>query len=183
MKINMNRSPKRTFRKAQIAGQVFIFILAAVLAVLIIGYGYKAIQSFVGRTEQIAFINFKTDIQTETRTILKDFGSVKRLDLQLPGKYDMLCLVDLNYALKSSTCLCNKGACPGGRENEFQPEVCDAWITPGNIDNAFLVPITPIRLSEVEIEDGYTCIPPSAGKISLRLEGRGDRTLISEWIN
>ena len=35
----------------------------------------------------------------------------------------------------------------------------------------------------IEIEDGYVCIFPKAGKVSLRLEGKGDSTLVSEWVN
>ncbi|MBR9691282.1 hypothetical protein GOV06_00690 [Candidatus Woesearchaeota archaeon] len=167
-------------KKAQIIGQVFIFILAAGLAVLIIGYGYNAISSFTSRTEDIAFINFKTDLQTEVRTMASDFGSVKRLDLNMPGRFQMLCLIDLNKRnIAATSCLCTQ--CQGIYKNDYQPEICDAWTTSGNLENAFLVPITPFKLSSMEIENGYICIFPRGNKISLKIEGRGDRTKVSEW--
>jgi hypothetical protein len=167
-------------KKAQIAGQVFIFILAAALAILILAYGYKAISSFTARTQDIAFINFKTDLQNEARKMASEYGSVKKLDLTMPGNFEMLCLVDLNKRSQAgSSCLCRQ--CSGIYERDFQPEVCDAWTTPGNEENAFLIPITPIKLQSIEIDGGYLCIAPLGNKISLRLEGLGDRTKISKW--
>lgn len=165
-------------KKSQVIGQVFIFILAAVLAVLIIAYGYKAIQVFILRTDEIALVNFKTDLQSEIRTISSLYGDKKTIELAIPGKYQMLCLLDIDYNDKGSTCLCSKNFCVGNEE-EYQPEVCDAWETPGNQDNAFLVPISPIKLSKLKLENGYLCITPRGATLSLVIEGKGDSTAVS----
>jgi len=171
-------------KKAQVAGQVFIFILAAVLAILIIIYGFNAISGFIKRTDDIAFINFKTALQSETRKITSAYGSVKRLELALPGQFQMLCFIDLSASQsdKDQTCLCNKNNCNENNLHEFQPEVCDAWETEGNEISAYLVPTQEIKLTPIEIDSHYLCILPRTGnKINLRLEGAGDKTKISEW--
>jgi len=178
-------------KKAQL-GQVFIFILAAALAILIIVYGYKAISSFTSRTEDIALVNLKTTLQSEVRTIASDYGSVKKVDISLPGKYDMLCLIDLQYPdnLKQNKCLC-RADCAGVYANDYNPTVCDAWETPGYEYNAFLVSgnsFESIELTDINIIEpatnqnlGYICIAPSGNRISLRLEGAGDSTNVYEW--
>ena len=173
----------RNSKKAQIIGQVFIFIIAAALAALIIAYGYKAITSFTSRTGEIALVNFKTDLQAEIKTIASDFGSVKRLDLTMPGDYEMLCLLDISKKGQAQgSCLCRR--CAGIQAKDYQPEVCDEWENPAfpEPNNAFLIPITPLKLSTMEINNGYVCIKPKGNRISLRLEGVGGKTKVSEWV-
>jgi len=163
-------------KKAQIIGQAFIFILAAVLAVLIIAYGYKAISTFVSQADEISFVSFKTDLEKQIRIMASDFGSVKKLELQMPGSYQLLCLVDLEKRSQAqSSNICNP-------ENEdYIPEVCDAWETSGSVENVFLIPIKSFKVSAMEIPNGYLCVRPKANKIILRLEGKGDKTLVDEW--
>ena len=170
--------------KAQIAGQVFVFIMAAALAVLIIIYGYKAITSFTSRANEISIVNFKTQLQSEIRTISSDFGSVKRLDLTLPGNFDGLCFIDLSVSstYAKNTCLCKQDTqCPGQRD--YNPVVCDAWTTAGYTENVFLVSSSStdsMKVTSLDLGlDGYKCFHGS--KIILRLEGEGDKTKISEW--
>ena len=169
-----------TSKKSQIAGQVFIFILAAAMAILIIVYGYKAISSFTSRTEEIALINFKTGLQSEIRTIASDYGSVKKLELMLPQDFKEICFIDLDSAKtsaqKQSTSLCSG---PKAR-----PEVCDAWKNPtSERENVFLIPSYPIKVARIQLLDSdFLCMTPIGNKLSLRLEGKGDRTYISEWL-
>ncbi len=162
-------------KKAQIIGQVFIFILAALIAVLIIIYGYRAIVSFTQKTEDITLLNFQTGLEREIRKMASEYGSVKRLDLNLPSNYDKFCIVYLDYQNKERTPLCTPNS------DNFEPGICDAWTTDGNQDNAFLIPIYPMEVPDVQISEGYLCPTVRGNKISLRLEGLGDRTKVSEW--
>jgi len=167
-------------KKAQVAGQVFIFILAAVIAILTLLYGYNAIfgkSGIVTRAEEIAEINFRTEVETQIRTIASDFGRVKKLELSLPGKAEQLCIIDLNQrdkAVTSPICSPNNLA--------YQPEVCDAWKTEGYQNNIFLLPLSPFRAVPLHLDDGFLCVQPVGIKITLRLHGLGDATNVSEWI-
>jgi len=164
--------------KAQLS-QVFIYIFAAVLAVSIMLYGYRMIKGFGQRTEQIALVRFKTDLESEIRTIASDYGSVKKVELTLPSRYTKVCFVDFSKPIgvieSSKTCT------PGNPD--FNPLGCDAW--KDQTQNIFLVPWTDfvIKTEKIEITepDGALCIQTINNRITLRLEGLGDRAKLEKW--
>jgi len=162
-------------KQAQL-GQVFIYIMAAILAVAIMLYGYRTIRGFGERTEQIALVRFKTDLEAEIRTIASDYGSVKRVELGLPSKYNKVCFVDFSKDPSGSS-VCTIG------NQDYNPLGCDAW--QDQTQNIFLVPWTDfvIKTEKIKIAepDGALCVPASANKIILRLTGLGDRTQIEKW--
>lgn len=149
-------------------GQVFIFVIAAIIFILILTYGYKAISNFLARSEQVALIDFKSGLESSIEVIKRDYGSVRKLDLSLPKRYTELCIVDVNNCeplqqsrpLLYSTCLAGS-------------------------ENVILVPKqeTPIFLPDISIKDprGYVCVPVAQGTATLRLEGLGKSTQISRW--
>ena len=170
-------------KKSQVAGQIFISILAAILAILIIEYGYRAISSFTSRTEDIALAELTTKLQSEIRTIASSHD-VRRLDLRLPSRYEKLCLTSQEYPieLRKNSCLCNKASCSLANEKDYNLLICDAWTTENYDKNAFLIPIRPIKITTtIEMNNGYICLEPEGGVVSLRLEGMGDRAKASVW--
>jgi len=161
-------------KKAQVAGQVFVFMIAIVLAGLILLYGYNAIfgqDGFIHRTEQIAIVRFETDLSSAVSSISSDYGSIKKFESALPSEYQKVCLLDLS---KSSGSICNPDS------SDYHPIICDAWQTTGNTQNVFLVPMTDtaITVSTLEIEQGSICFPVRKGKVTFWLEGKGDKTKI-----
>jgi len=155
-------------KRAQMVGQIFIFVIAAIIFILILTYGYKAISNFLQRSEQVALIDFKSDLESSVDVIKRDYGSVRKLELRLPDRYQELCIVDVNNCdnLEASRPLIYS-ACLAGSEN------------------VFLVPKqeTPIFLKDISIKDqkGFVCVPIARGNVALRLEGMGKSTQISEW--
>ena len=138
---------------------------------------------FTSKTEDITFINFKTNLQKEIRTIASDFGSVKKLELIMPGNSQKFCMIDIAKKDDASTypiCI--------DSDPEYNALICDAWENPSiqpdgsGSENAFLVPMQPIKVSNIEIQSEYFCVEPGAGgRIALKIEGRGDSTRISAW--
>lgn len=156
-------------KKAQIMGQVFIFILSAALFILILTYGYKAIAGFGKRSEQVALIEFQTQLESSVRSISLDYGSVKKLDLVLPSKYSEICFVDLTKP-------------PSEEFEQIHPRMYESWET--ETQSVFLTPMeeAPINIGNIFVgPDGFLCLPITAGKLSLRLEGLGDKAAIAEW--
>jgi hypothetical protein len=167
----MKTKTRRT-KKAQIIGQVFIFILAAAIFIMILLYGYKAIVGFSQRSEQVALIDMKMTLESGVEEISLDYGSVKKLELGIPTKYSEICFVDLSVEE------------PPLEFMEEHPLMYDAWIS--GAQNVFLAPMaeTPINIGKIKISDrypGYLCLPIKSGKVTLRLEGLGDSTEISDW--
>jgi len=154
-------------KRAQMIGQIFVFVVAALIFILILTYGYRAISNFLARSEQVALIDFKADLESSVEVIKRDYGSVRKVELRLPKRYTELCIVDVNKceALAKSRPLMYS-LCLAGSEN------------------VFLVPKqeTPIFLPDISVpEPGYVCVPVASGNVVLRLEGLGKSTLVSEW--
>lgn len=156
-------------KKAQIMGQVFILILAGALFILILTYGYKAIAGFGSRSEQVAYIEFQTELESAVKSISLDYGSVKKVELSLPPKYTEVCFVDLDME-------------PSEEFEAMHPRMYEAWATKSQ--NVFLTPIeeSPMDVGDIYLgEKGYLCLPLVGGKVTLRLEGLGNKAGISGW--
>lgn len=164
-------------RKKSQAQQVFVFILAIIIAALIFIYGYGAIRDFMDRSDQISLIRFQTEIQSSIRTTSADYGSVKKVELTLPSRYEKVCFVDYDK-FNTQNPICSLTA---GQEKDYNPLICDAWES--RTQNIFTVPVADetIKTMQLEIDEGYLCVKTSNGRIVLRLEGRGDRAALSEW--
>ena len=115
-------------RKAQLAGQIFIYIIAVVVVGLIILYGYSAIKSFSKRGEEVEYLTLKTSLESAVKGISSDFGSIKRPDIAIPGKYKQVCFGEkVSGAVINATQWCMK-----------EPIACAVWRT--NRSNVFLIP-------------------------------------------
>jgi len=154
--------------KAQFSiGQVFVYILAIVVAGLIILYGYRAIASFKGQAEDIALVNFKTSIENDIESMATRFGSVRTQEYDVPG--DEVCFIDLSKDADST--LRTKSAI-----------IYDSWNATAN-QNIFLIPMADVQIYAESLRvngTGYFCTEAKQGRITIRLEGKGDSTLVSE---
>ncbi len=160
-------------RRAQILGQVFVLMLASIVFIMILVYGYKAISQFTQRSEQIGLLDFENDLKNSVKAISLDFGSVKRVDLTLPTRYLQLCV----FCTQDQTGDCD----PSPQFLDDHPLLVESW--QGGSQNVFLIPLseTPILIDGVEANDGAFCAPVIDGKVSLRLEGKGDHALVGPW--
>jgi len=160
--------------KAEMIGQVFIFILAGLVFVLIITYGYKAVNYFLERQQEVVMADIKTDLDTAIQGIKRSQGSVRKIVLKLPSEYKAICFFDFE------TCSEIEDAkLPPPNENinvMWGVEACKA-----GSENVFTVPRTPgLSMSEISVDGGYVCVPNNDG-ITLRLEGLGRKSKISAW--
>ncbi len=167
-------SPKR----AQMIGQVFIFILAGLLFVLILGYGYRAITNFIARGEEVQLLDFRNELESMITTIKHDYGSVQRVELRVSSKTEEVCLVTSLATYKPEDVKIS------GWEKPFKdahPLLYNAWST--GTENVFLIPRqpTPLLMQDVLVETGYVCVPVVGGRVSLRVEGTGNKAKISPW--
>ena len=160
---------KKMKSKAQIMGQVFVFILAGALFILILGYGYKAIAGFGERSEQVALLEFQTQLESGVKSISLDYGSVKKLELSLPSTYTEACFVDMELE-------------PSDEFEAIHPRMHEAWVS--QTQNVFLTPMenSPINVGNVYLgQKGFLCVPIVGGKVALRLEGLGNKAGITKW--
>lgn len=156
--------------RAQMIGQVLVFILAALVFVLIITYGYRAIQDFIGRSEQVSIIEVRDDFARAVEDVKRQYGSVRRLDLRLPSKYTGMCVLDAQQ--------CPSSVRLDGADLAWVVDACRSRTA-----NVFVVPRSLEMFSpDVSVPAPYyVCVPNVGGQVSFRLEGTGRAAEVSAW--
>lgn len=163
------------FKKAEIPAQIFIYVSAIILFSLILIYGYNTIKGFREKSEQIAYIKFKTDLTSTVEKISSDYGTIKREEFFIGGKYTKVCFVQ-NYQIE---------------DYNLHPEITenvDELIINNSVKsnvnkNVFLFANTlqeSFDVGEINVSDGYLCVNLYNGKIKIQLEGKGDHTYIAK---
>lgn len=165
-------------------GQVFIFIVAAITFALILIFGYKAITGFLKSGEDVAFVQFKTGLESSIKKIYTEFGSVRVERYSTPLTYSQICFVDLDAEFDKSLCDLDQHACTVWELSQNPP----SGVTRHDFaeQNVFLTPPAPvpIKVYRISIEDkngkNFLCVPIKQGAFNIVMEGRGDKTLLSE---
>ena len=153
--------------KAQLQGQVFIYILTVVIIGMVLLFGGKAILDFIQKGEEVAFIKFKTDLTSIVDSIGPDYQSIVRETLTIGRDYQQVCFID-STPINSPYPTMNSVVGSGTGENTFlvTTDVVEKFDV-GSID--------------VDPPSGWACFPVTNGKVRLQFEGMGNRTKISSW--
>ena len=164
-------------------GQVFIFIVAALTFALILLFGYRTITGFLKSGEDVAFVQFKTSLESSVKKLYTEFGSVRVEKYTTPLTYTQICFVNLDKPYN-----------PDGEELcNLDPVACSVWKSAsdsgkgyeGADENVFLTPPAPVKIKIYRIsidpaeKRDFVCIPIKQGLFSVVMEGRGDKTQLS----
>lgn len=155
--------------KAQLYSQIFIYVLTIILISFILVYGYNAVQNFKKRAEQVSCLKFKNDLVNSIESISSDFGSIKRKDLQLCASYSKVCFVETFVS--------------PNLPYDIDPIIKDSILS-GTGRNVFLVEDIAkesFYSGKISVEPDVLCIRVVNNKISLKLEGKGNHALLSQW--
>ena len=174
-------------------GQIFVFIIAALTFGLIMIFGYKAIGGFLQSGEDVAFVQFKTDLESSIQKIYTEYGSVRIEEFRLPAKYERICIVDMDYPAEKMSaemdglCVQHAKACDVWNDAKIAQEAGKSGYESVD-ENIFLTPEAPVKLKtfrislyDEETRDnvGFLCQDIDGGSVSFVLEGKGDRTELS----
>ncbi len=167
-------------KKGMGVGEVFVYIIAALTFALIMIFGYKAINQFLEKGQQVELVQFKTELESSVKKIYSEYGSVREVRYRLPSGYTQVCFVDLDKRYNPN---CNTLPLT-------DPVACTVWkqaqesageVKYDNADeNVFLTPPAPVKIKvyKINIPGGILCIPLTQSSFSLRLEGEGDKTAL-----
>lgn len=188
---------KRWNKKGVGVDQVFIFIITALTFALITIFGYKAIAGFLDKGEEVAFVQFKNDLEIAIKQINTEFGAYRLEEFRPPQQYEKICFVNMDY---------EKDPGEAGAINE---EVISSLTKEMPIaigvyedaigkdgynsaeENVFLQPEAPVKIKvhRIELYDladlanpkkvAFLCPKIQGGVFRLGLEGRGDRTRLT----
>jgi len=178
----------RLNKKGMGVGQVFVFIIAALTFALIMIFGYQSISRFIISGEEVAFVQFKTDLEDSIKTIYTEFGAIRIEKFYPPEKFEHICFVNMNYdfTVEEKEKLCKENPLACDVLDEAQVGVTEGRCFTGYdcVDqNVFLKPQSTVAIkvyqislsdSEGEEEFGFLCKDIVQGLFSLGLEGKGD---------
>ncbi len=159
---------------------------------MILLYGYNAIRDFAKKAEDVTYLKFVNSLENAVRQS-SGYGDISIKDFTLSG-YEKICFVDLSDA--AVTAASGKDLCTSGKD-DYDPVICDGW--QDRKQNVFLKPMapTPIKVWTITVDGGdsdieedtstcsgekcfYRCFDISNGKLRLKLEGKGNRVIVSE---
>lgn len=162
-------------KKAQ-AEKIFMYAVALIIVGMILLFGYKAIAKLTQTSESATMAKFKNEIRNKIDTG-SSYGRISTEDFETSVKYKAICFI----AEKN----------PANLNKEFKSDYPLAADVAESEDNAFLydgTTIDPFKVDLFNVDDNpdtnnyapdALCVPINNGRFSLRLEGLGDRTLIS----
>ncbi|MDD5086458.1 MAG: hypothetical protein PHV16_01770 [Candidatus Nanoarchaeia archaeon] len=160
-------------KKAQIQGQVFVYILTLIITAAILIFGYSSVRNIMDKANQVEMTNFKAAIKSDFQSMSSDYGSAKTYTYNVPSGVKEVCFyrtgIDPNYR-----------AMP----YDLNPLIRDS-INDDTGNNFFLIfgdeTIDQMNLGKIEIEEQVMiiCIEPSGSRIKVTLEGLGDGVSIS----
>lgn len=182
-------------KKAEVASQIFVYIIALVVVGMVIVFGYKAIKNFASRSDEVALIKFKTEVETTFKQVSSSFNTIKAVDFDVPSGYEEMCIVNLDAHQKisdfqDSEFTYNPILFEGVQEKknlflvkgifveQFYVGKVALDIDPGNSFN------NPDACSgdgkEGPQDTGYLmCVPVKNSKVKFKLKGKGDKVFVS----
>jgi len=155
-------------RKAQIAGQIFIYVLAVVISGLILIYGYKAVLSFRETSEKTSMIKFQKDLENKFEEMATSYGDVEIVDFDI-ANVNEVCFVSTELIIGKTN--------PSGNTNN----IIKSSVESGVQKNVFLCPdcTTSFYVGQIKVTDNFKCFKVSAGSFKVKLEGMGKYVKVS----
>lgn len=180
-------------KKAQISGQVFIYILALIIFSGVLLYGYKAVKMFGEQSEELIITQMTNEIRTQVGKIESQYEYVEKLQLAVPENYEKVCFIDTRIeagvgCAKRPSFDCIWENLPGDFEVEKYPLICDSWKDCTG-ENMFLIEGSSAEgynigaLAVKPAADGarFFCVDVTVPKTIFRLRGTGEYAEISPW--
>lgn len=164
-----------TNRRAQIQGQVFIYILAIVVVGLLLLFGTRSIISILHQACDVQEVQFKTTLETViTQSI--PFGSSSNEYLDAPCDFVQVCFADTSVlidpaaaAMSADNFFINNALASHVRRNVFLVR-SDASIN----TRLFFEPAVAVAAPS-----NIVCVNKTNGKFGVFLEGKGKNVMIS----
>jgi hypothetical protein len=176
-------------KRAQISGQIFIFIMGILIAGLVLLFGIRFVVNQLDNQDKIMYSQFVNRVSENID--VTGFGTVDNQDYKLPSKYVAVCFAD--YAVDPSTfeAAFEESACSGYPfildEIKIRPSGANVMeeIKEKNND-LFLLDDKGVLSSEsvgkVKISYPYcNCVRLDNGYVNLQFEGVSGGVSVTEW--
>lgn len=175
-------------KKGEIQSQIFIYILALVIGVGILIYGYNAVKGFKTQADDVLMLQFENTLKNDLKTISYDSTKVKTYDL--PAAVLQVCFsaegvdaIDVEMeeekqnTLKRYTYPLIKAAI--GSEVGSKGTNNNVFIYP-NGEKAFFtgVKLEFGELNQLTVQKKFKCFDVKSGVLTIKIKGKGSTVLI-----
>jgi hypothetical protein len=166
----------RVGKKALLPGQVLIFILAGLIFVLILGFGYKAVNDLLKSAEDINLAELKSEFEASVESAKGSFESVRRIDLRVPKSIYEICFFDFDNCESLVDVVSETGvmldwavsACSFGSSNVFSvPRLWELSVNDLRIDSS--------------LEENFLCVKAERNIVTFKIKGKGNFVEIGKW--
>src|SRR3989344_4448036 len=164
--------PKGRNEKAQLYSQIFVYLTTIIVVSLILVYGYKSIQNFRSKSEEVACLKFRNDLRNSIDGMLNVFDSIKAKDFSTCPRGNKICFVEtFNQVTRLPT--------------DPDPIMKDS-ITDNTGENVFIIEkitresfyIGNISVSSLDGSD-VLCIASAGERLRLKMESLGSHVVLS----
>jgi len=159
-------------KKAQISSQIFIYVLSAVIVAIILIVGFRAISTLMKAGEGISIQEVRTDITSAIEKSSKQYGSVKKVPINVPDKFTEICFADsmtdadiFSSDVKSNTKLKDYFFIEGSINNDARTNVF--LLNDQNIEESFYV-------ENLDVRENFLCLD-NVGLLEIWLKGLGKK--------
>ena len=123
----------------------------------------------------------KTILENTFKSIVSDFGSIKRPDISVPSKYKQVCFVNLQ--INSPGAIASQEICTDSDNSlNYEPLVCAGWKT--GRDNLYLLPdgSDAFNVGPITIKGkNWHCFRVVNSKIKMQMKSLGDKVELCDY--
>lgn len=158
-------------KKAEVPAQIMTYVLASILFVLIMIFGYNTVTSMRTSAEAVSVVNFKSQIESDIHKMAMESGrTIRTYSYASPGNFREVCFVNSKYIEDKDKI--TEGDCAN-------KELVVNSVEQGVPNNMFFFPgIMSYDIGTIETDYGCICLPVKSGKVNVRFQGKGDRAKI-----
>lgn len=154
-------------KRGQIAGQALLYILAGLLFAGVLLFGIRAVSQLGERGSQVDLIQFKAGLANDIISLSRSYKDVVRKAYEFPSGFDEICFVDSDEV--DADDIFGHPLIKDSVESDVEANV----FLLGDTFEAFYV-----KELALPAYPYYSCFDADVGKVEIRLEGRGDETLV-----
>jgi hypothetical protein len=155
-------------KRGQIPSQAFVYILALLIIVFILVFGYNSAIKAKTTQQEVELAEFEAKLRNDVSSLNLEYGSAKVREYKLPSGFDEICLVDIGKV--DSNLLGN------------HPLIKDS-VESGVKQNVFLSGRDRFKsfyIEGLQLSFPYfSCATPTESGVELQFESAGDKSIVT----
>ncbi|MFH1591206.1 MAG: hypothetical protein ABIC95_04730 [archaeon] len=155
---------RRMEKRAQIPGQVIIYIFGAAVVIMVLFFGLRAVTSLGQQSKDIARVNFEKSLNREISQLVVEWGSMSEKTFSLPAGVNRICFIDATIDPMDPSEITTENLA------KLNPIMVNYWKS-ANADeskeNVFLIgeQVEPIFIGEEHSGESYFQVAPVIGSV------------------